>query len=171
MTKLTLESNLSGQQKIHIATFIALGGLMIFKLSAQSLSVEGFVILGIVVAVTAMSVVLFFSKKGLLEKNKTIYNAIFLHRTVVFKSKVELKDVTACSILRFRKSQKFAFFSAARPDLANEFKAFDIYLLNQKHTKKAKLFTLRKEKNSKLAIDFLIAHGKLKFEVYSPDFS
>ncbi|MEM7381742.1 MAG: hypothetical protein AAF361_11170 [Bacteroidota bacterium] len=99
-----------------------------------------------------------------------IYKAVFLGQFLLIKQKIKLQDKVACSILKFRKSQKYSFFSAARPDLAHEFNAFDVYLLNQRHTRKLKILSLKKEEKSQMAINFLMEHTGLKHEIYSPDF-
>ena len=68
-------------------------------------------------------------------------------------------------------SQKMAWFSNAKPDLANEFDTFNVTLLNNKHTYKELLISLRNDNNSNKAIRFLASEFKLIEEVYSPDFS
>ena len=175
MKRLPLESNLSFQQKIHISIFIALGLFMLYRLCLLifffKISTVGYLIMTTIFAATAFFVVLFFSKKGLAESDGRIFNGIFLGNLLIIKRKIDLTDKTACSILKFRKSQKYSFFSAARPDLAHGFNGFDVYLLNKRHTHKTRLLSLKKEENSKRAMDFLTQNTELKNEIYSPDFS
>ena len=171
MHKLPLEPNLTSQQRIHISVFIFIGIYMIYELLSYGLNTKGHLILLAAILGTSFFVILFFSKKGLAEKSGVTYNAVYLGDFLILKKKIDFNDKTACSVLKFKKSQKYPFFSAAKPDLAHEFNAFDIYLLNQRHTKKTKLFSLKKESNSKLAIDFLTNHTELKHEIYSPNFS
>lgn len=54
--------------------------------------------------------------------------------------------------------------------MSHGFNGFDIYLLNEKHTKKERIMSLKSELNSQKAIDFIILNTKLKHEVYNPDF-
>lgn len=75
------------------------------------------------------------------------------------------------SVLKFRRKQKFAFFTSANPDLSQRFNFFDICLLNEKHTRRQTVISLKNEENAQKAIGFLTANFNLKFEVYSPDFS
>ncbi|TDQ28160.1 hypothetical protein CLV82_2962 [Zeaxanthinibacter enoshimensis] len=110
------------------------------------------------------------SKKGFYYKNENLYRGYFIGRLLLIKQKLAIQDKPVCAILKSNKRQKYGFFSAAKPDLANKFGAFDIYLLNENHTAKNRIMTLKHEKNSQKAIDFIMAHTDLKFEVYCPRF-
>ncbi len=171
MTKLPLEANLSFQQKIHVSIFIALGMIGTINLVLFGSTLKSLLLLFFFASGTILGLILFFSKNGLAKDNYGIHKAVFLGQVLLIKQRFQLKDKVACSILKFRKSQKYSFFSAAKPDLAHEFNAFDVYLLNERHTRKLKILSLKKEEKSQMAIDFLTEHSDLKYEIYSPDFS
>jgi hypothetical protein len=162
---LSLEFNFSTYQMIHI-TLISI--VVIIILSTRVDSSIGF--LGLLLLLIAF-ILTAFSKKGLVKTNRDLYIGYYLSNTLLFKSKIDLNNKVCFSILKFKKSQKFAFFSAANPDASHSFNTFDIYLLNEKHTEKDMLISLKKEKNSKLATDFLTSFRNFRYEIYSPDFS
>lgn len=72
--------------------------------------------------------------------------------------------------MKFRKSQKMAWFTIARPDLATTFNSFEVNILNKRHTIREPLLTLKKESNAENAIKFLTSKFDLKNEVYCPRF-
>ena len=78
---------------------------------------------------------------------------------------------TDYSILSYRKTQKLAFFSAARPDLASSNYYFDIHILNARHTIKDLLISIKKESQKDAVINFLEKNTSLSHNIYSPDFS
>ena len=75
------------------------------------------------------------------------------------------------SILKFKKSQKFAFFSAAKPDLSEEFNSFQLFVLTDNHIKRDSVMYFKKEENAQKAIQFLTSDFPLRHEVFSPNFS
>ncbi|PZD78659.1 hypothetical protein [Mesonia sp. K7] len=85
-------------------------------------------------------------------------------------TKINLIDKPKLSVLKFKKVQKFAFFSAARPDLGSGFNSYEINILNKNHTKREAILVLKKEENSKKVIEFLTANFSLVHETYSPKF-
>lgn len=170
MKILPLESNLNGQQKIHLSIFVLFCGYLASELLSYSLNTKGYLLLAVVIVVLILLLSLLISKKGLVAKQGAIYRGTFIGNTLILKQQIGLQQVAACSILKFKRRQKYPFFSSARPDLAYDFNAFDIYLLNERHTKKKRLLSLKIESNSKKAIDFLTENTNLNYEVYSPNF-
>jgi len=169
--KIILESVFSTHQKIHLSIFgiLFIAMTILSAMNLQNLRVLLLFLIGlsgsfIYVAVT-------FSKKGFLFKNNDLYYGIFYRNYLLKKRKLDIKENTAFAVLKFKKRQKYAFFTAANPDLASEFNAFDIYLLNEKHTQKEYLISLKNEDHSFKAVSFLEENTGLKFEIYSPDFS
>ena len=112
-----------------------------------------------------------FIKKGLVKDNKGIHLGYYCWKKYVGRDKNKFSDRPIVTILKFKKKQKLAFISAANPDFSTSFNAFDIYLLNDRHTKKNKLIGLKDKLNADSAIEFITANSDLKFELYSPDFS
>lgn len=168
---LSLEYNFTTHQMIHISIFTAISGIIawrfFFGYYYQINYIKGLVPLIIFI----LLVILTLSKKGLVKNNLHLYKGIFIFNILLFKKKINLKNKICFSILKFRKSQKYAFFSAASPDASHSFNSFDLYLLNKKHTEKNLLISLKKEKNSKLAKDFVASFKDFNYELYSPDFS
>lgn len=169
--KLVLEFNLSNHQMMHM-TFIGLvvvvGGVSFFIDESGVklfISIFGFIaLLSIIIAFT-------FSKKGLLKKNGKLYNGYFFGNKILFKKSINVEGKSTFTVLKLRKSQKMAFFAGGNPDLSQSFDSFDIALLNEKHTKKNIILTLKKEKSSELVTKFLNTHMNWDYEIYSPDFS
>ena len=170
MNKLPLEPNLTFQQKIHISIFIFFGFAVITALLGTNLDSSKLFYLAISLLATSFFLAVFFSKNGLVYEGENIYTGVFIGKILLLKNRINLSDKSFCSILKFRKSQKYSFFTAARPDLAHEFNAFDIYLLNDRHTKKLRILSLKKESNSKIAVQFIEDNTNLKYEIYSPNF-
>ena len=168
---LSLEYNFTTHQIIHISIFTVISGILtwrfLFNYYSQTHIIKG--ILSLIIFIFLVTLTL--SKKGLVKNNIHLYKGIFIFNILLLKKKIDLKDKVSFSILKFRKSQKYAFFSAAYPDASHSFNTFDLYLLNQKHTEKDLLISLKKENNSKLATDFIASFKDFNYEIYSPDFS
>ena len=60
--------------------------------------------------------------------------------------------------------------SSAKPNMCEEFECFDVNILNENHTKRDNLISLKKETNSQKAIKFLTSNFPLKYEIYHPNF-
>ena len=86
------------------------------------------------------------------------------------KKRIDISKTPKVAILKFKKSQKFAWFSAAKPDLATAFNSFEINILNDNHTKHKSIIALKKQDNVERAIKFLTTNFDLKNEVFSPNF-
>lgn len=112
-----------------------------------------------------------FSKKGIGVFKETLYKTYYSFGLFLFKSKIKQASKTSYSILTFRKAQKYAFFSAAKPDLASTDFYFDFYLLNKKHTIKELIISVKNEDHKTMITDFLDNNTNLTKEIYSPDFS
>lgn len=168
---LSLEYKFTFQQMIHISIFTSISAIFTWKFFFgyfyQLHLVKGIIALIIFLLLLLITIL----KKGLVKDTHQLYIGTFIFNTLLFKKRVDLRNKTCFSILKFRKSQKYAFFSAANPDAAHSFNTFDIYLLNEKHTEKDMLISLKKEKNSVLASDFISSFKHFKYEIYSPDFS
>ena len=89
---------------------------------------------------------------------------------MLFRRKVKIDNRPILSLLKFKKNQKFAFVSAARPDQADSFNSFELFVLNEKHTKRDSVLYFKNEQNAEQAIDFLTTDFPLKHEIFSPDF-
>ena len=169
---LILESRFTSHQKIHIT--LSIGApfiIIIFFLLRMDLNSKGYLILLIFILIYTSMVCLAFTKRGLLKQNSDLYRGLFFMNKLILKKKINLSDKTKVAILKFKRNQKMAWFSAAQPDMALEFNAFDVTLLNNKHTQKEMLISLSNEAICKTTIEYLESEFNLKHEIYSPDFS
>lgn len=171
MESIILEYRFNNHQKVILSLLPALLIFLIFEMSSVSLNTKGFLFVFLCSLLIIFLIGRVFSSRGLIAKNNKLYIGVFYFKVLFFKKQIDLKEWTKISILKFNRRQKFAFFTSANPDLAERFNAFDVCLLNNKHTKRLKLISLKKEVNSQNAIRFLNTNFSLKYETYSPDFS
>ncbi|WP_437369685.1 hypothetical protein [Maribacter litoralis] len=165
-----LEYNYDNYQKINWSIFIITVLAIIIFLFQMPMKLLNFGLIVLFGLVISYSIIMMFSKNGLAVKNNELYKADFFLGKLIFKSKVKLSDNPAFSILKLRKRQK-VIYSVASPDASYGLISYDIYLLNEKHTQKKCVMSLRNEMSSKKASEFISTYTELKFEIYSPDFS
>ena len=112
--------------------------------------------------------ILFFSKQGILiEKDSLFYSQFFFDRPFS-KKEIKLNGITDTSILTYNIQQKFAFFSAAKPDLAENVSIKKVFLLNEKHTKKEFVLSTKKIESANKIIEEINKEFNFKFKKYSP---
>jgi len=100
-----------------------------------------------------------------------LYKAKFFRGITLFNRKVDLTDRPVISILKFKKSQKYPFFSVARPDLSESFNSFEIFVLNKTHYKRDSVMYFKKEKSADNVIEFLTNDFPLRHEIFSPNYA
>lgn len=167
-----LESRFTTHQKTHI--ILSIGApfiIMIVLLLKMNLNQRGYIALFIFILIYSLMVCLAFTKRGILKEGSNLYRGLYFKNKRILKKKIGITDKSKISILKFKRSQKMAWFSVARPDLGSEFNAYDITLLNDKHTQKERLVSLSNNDIAEKTIEFLEAHFNLTYEIYSPDFS
>lgn len=108
--------------------------------------------------------------RGFQGKNDDLYRTSFFFNIPVFRTKINVKDDVKVTFLKKKIFRKYAFISIARPDWGKEKWYYEIYLLNENHTKKDFLLRLESEENVEDAIDFLNENFNLVFEEYHPKF-
>lgn len=116
-------------------------------------------------------IALAFSSKGLIKNQEKLYTAKFFNGFTLFKSRVTLKDRPVVSVLKFKKRQKYVWFSIAKPDLDKAFNSFEIFVLNERHIKRDSVMYFTNEENSKKAVEFLTTDFPLRHELFSPNFN
>lgn len=169
--KIILEDRFTTHQKISLLLYIGAPFIIsIFGLARIDLNYKGYLMLVLLILVYGLIICLSFTKRGFINYNSDLYRGLFFKDKLILKKRIDLTDRSKISILKFRKSQKLAFFSAARPDLATEFNSFDINILNDRHTKREKIMSLKNKMNAENTIEFLTLNFNLKNEIYSPDF-
>ncbi|QKX03481.1 hypothetical protein HN014_00625 [Aquimarina sp. TRL1] len=171
--EIVLESRFTIHQKIHIilsigAPFIIIIFLLIVNMPLNFL---GYLVLLGFMSLYTLLVCLALTKRGLLKVNDNLYRGLYFRKKLILKKKIDLTHKTKVSILKFKRSQKMAWFTVANPDLSTVFNSFDVTLLNDKHTIKDPLVSLNSNDLAEKSIEFLEQNFDLKFEIYSPDFS
>lgn len=106
MKKLPLEPNLTSHQKIHITIFIFFGLAIITGLLGTNLDLIKLLYLTIALLTTSFFLIVFFSKNGLVYDGENLCTGVFIGQFLILKNRISLSDKSACSILKFRKSQK-----------------------------------------------------------------
>jgi len=171
MDRIILEDRFTLHQKLIM--LVCVGGplfLMIITFLKLNLNLSGYLMLLVLVSLFAFLICIAFLKRGFIKIKSGLYRGSFFLNRLIFKKNISLKDRPKAAILKFKKSQKFAFFSAARPDLASGFNAFDIYLLNENHTKRYFVLSLKKESRAIDSMQFLTTNFNIESEVFSPRF-
>lgn len=169
MDKIILEDKYTTHQKITFLLYIGAPIIIIIVLLLKlELNYKGYLLLTFVITIYLFLISIAFSKKGFLKLNSKLYKASFFRGKLFFKKEIDISKTPKLAILKFKKSQKYSWFSDARPDLASDFNSFEINILNDRHTKIEALMDLSNEKIAQKAVDFLVSNFDLKFEVYSP---
>lgn len=112
--------------------------------------------------------ILFFSKQGIVINRDSLFYSQFFFGKPFSKKEIKLNGITDTSILTYDIHQKFAFFSAAKPDLAEKVSIKKVFLLNEKHTKKELVLSTKKIESAKKIIEEINAEFNFKFKNYSP---
>ncbi|MFD1095594.1 hypothetical protein [Salegentibacter chungangensis] len=166
---LILEPSFNLQQQIIILGISLIPLMFIIALIEAKLNWKGYLTFTFVLLLFSYLFALAFSKKGMIKKGNKLYKAKFFRGHTLFRQKVDLSDRPVVSILKFKKSQKLAFFSAARPDLSESFNSFEIFVLNENHFKRDSVMYFEEEDSAKKAVEFLTTDFPLRHEVFSPN--
>ncbi len=171
MHKIALESRYSLHQKVMLFGFSFIAFTGFFNLISENLNMLGYLIAFLFFTLSIYFLALAFSKKGLLKRGQKLYKTSSFLGFIIFRRKISIIERPIVSILKFKKKQKFAFVSSANPDQSETFNSFEIFVLNQRHTKRDSVIYFKKKENADKAIDFLTTNFPLKHEIFSPDFS
>ncbi len=167
---LILEDSFSTHQKIHLFALASPILALVIELSEVRLNWIGILFLLFFIFIFIVVMGFAFSKKGFQKRDGKLFKAKFFQGKVLSRKTIDLVDRPVVSILKFKRSRKYAFFSAAKPDLASSFNAFEIYVLNERHIKRDLLMRLTSEDKAIKAVEFLSSDLLLRHEVYSPNF-
>ncbi|RKS42523.1 hypothetical protein BC962_3248 [Gillisia mitskevichiae] len=168
--KLILETSFSIHQKIILIVFSLPFLLFIIAILEVDLNWKGYIIFLLALLFFWAFISLAFSKKGMIKNGGKLYKAKFFQGYTIFKRKVDLNDRPVVSILKSKKRQKFAFFSAAKPDLSESFNTFEIFVLNKNHFKRDSIMYFKNENNAKEAIEFMTKDFPLRHELFNPNY-
>ena len=169
--KFISETAFSLHQRVILIGFSLPPLLFLVALCLIDLNWKGYIFFLVILFLFLMFISLAFSKKGLIKKGDKLYKGKFFLGSTIFRRKIKLHNRPVVSILKFKKSQKLSFFSAARPDLGEQFNSFEIFILTGNHIKRDSVMYFKKEENAQKAIQFLTNDFPLRHEVFSPDFS
>ena len=175
MNQVVLEDRFTNHQKLIILVAIGLPFLLgIYELGGMALNsnlnINGYLVLVILIFIYSGLIIIAFLKRGFVKINSELYTGSFFREKLILKKRVDLSNTPKVAILKFKKAQKLAWVSIANPDLATEFNAFEINFLNDRHTKRKPILTLKKEANIEPTIKFLTENFDLENEAYSPRF-
>ena len=112
--------------------------------------------------------ILIFSKQGIIFDSDKLSYCQFIFGIPIKKEKIYLKDITDVSVLTVNISQKFNFFSAANPDLAERFSLRKIYLLNENHSIKRLIISLKNKELSDKVVTQIQNEFNYNLNNYSP---
>lgn len=163
MEKLILEYRLTNHQKLVLSLVPAILLFFITEMLLHSLNFRGYLFVFLCALLFIFLIGIIFSRRGLVSKDNKLCLGVFYFNTLIFKKKIDLNEWTKISILKFNRRQKLAFFTSANPDLSEQFNSFDVCLLNNKHTRRRVLISLKNEENAQNAIRFL--KKKFQFKV------
>ena len=171
MKKIILEYRFTNHQKITFLLYLGAPFLIkIFFLVRNSLNMKDYLILSLCIICYTFLISVAFLKRGILKRNSKLYKGSFFLGKLFFKTRIDISETPKITILTFRKTQKLAWFSGAKPDLAFEYKSFEINILNDRHTKREPILDLKKKENVEPTIQFLTSNFDLKYEKYNPNF-
>lgn len=175
MDKIILEDRFTTHQKITFLLFIGapfvIGIVALLRMGLKSnLNYKGYLALIIFLIIYSLLISIAFLKRGFVKINSNLYRGSFFRQKLIFKKRIDISKTPKVAVLKFKKSQKLAWFSAAKPDLATEFNSFEINILNDKHTKRESIIDIKKKDSVERTIYFLTTNFDLKSEVFSPDF-
>ncbi|SEE67180.1 hypothetical protein SAMN04487765_3723 [Tenacibaculum sp. MAR_2010_89] len=111
---------------------------------------------------------LFFSKQGVVIKERKLKYSQFIFGFPFLMKNIELTNITDVSVLSSSGAQKFAFVSAGNPDLAVSSEIYKIVLLNENHSSKFLLMITRKKDLAEKMANGLSKELHLEYNIYSP---
>lgn len=124
-----------------------------------------------IITLLAFAIIIFPLKKGLYINNSDLFFGYFSWGKLLYKHKIDVDQAKAVSVLKFKRRQRGAYMSLANPEFSTTFNSFEVYVLNERHTKRSLLISLKKENNAKKALEFVVENTEMSQEIYSPDFS
>ncbi len=171
MNKIILEDRFTTHQKIIFLLYIGAPFIiLIVELLRMNLNSKGYLVLSILVIIYSFIISIAFLKRGFIEIDSNLYKGSFFIGKLFFKKKIDISKTPKLVVLKFKSSRKLAWFSIAKPDLANKFYRFEINILNDRHTKRKPILSLTNKINVEPAINFLTSNFELKKETYNPNF-
>lgn len=161
-----LEDRFDLWQKFNIS--ILLGGLGYFMFPSMysinhlfHLSTSGYTFLLISSSMMVSIPILMLLKWGLIAKNGQLYRGSFLFQKPILKKLYYIDERPEVAVLKFRRNIESS---------NDNFNRFDVYLLNERHTQKDLLFSLKSLEKAYGAVDFLEDYFPIHYATYDPRF-
>lgn len=167
---LILKNAFGSNSKLYIYIFFLIILCGVFAVIAKSFGLIKIVSIVIFIVILFLALSIWFLKIGLVKNKYGISIGYFAWGKLLFTESIGILNNPFVTILKFKKRERAAYH-IANPEFSQSFNSFDIYLLNKKHTVKKEIISLNNEQKAESAISFLIENTKLKYEIYSPDFS
>lgn len=169
--KILFEFRYSFHQRTVLIGFTIIALIGLYNSFPSNYKIEEIILFISFIVITILLPVLTFSTKGILKKDEKLYRIMSFSNITLGKTKIELSNKPVVSILQVKKSQKYAFVSSANPDQGESFYTYELFLLNDKHTKRDSIIYLSNKEKADKAKDFLVEKFYLRHEIFSPDFS
>lgn len=168
--KIILEDSFSTHQKIHLLGLASPIPVFLLEASLNNLNWKGHLFVLFLLCLLTTVILFTFSKKGFIKSRGSLQRAKFFRGRVLSRRKISLQGRPIVSILKFKKRRKYAFFTAAQPDMDYGFNSFEVYALNERHLKRDLLMRFSSEETAEKALEFLSTGLGLKHEIFSPNF-
>lgn len=167
MKKIILEYNFTFHQK-NILTFCVGMPIVVFFIFTltSGFNTRDYFLLVILTLLFLIFISIIFLKVGFTKIDTNLWRGYFFWRKLIFKQKIDISKASKVVALKSKKYQKLAWISDAKPDLATEYYSYNIYLLNDSHTRRKAIMELKKKENVEKTIDFLVKNFDLKYEKY-----
>jgi hypothetical protein len=171
MNTIVLEYRFTNHQKSMLLIFMGIPfTFFIFSSIERNTNFPFYISLTISLICYLLIIVTAFLKRGFLKRDGNLYITSFFLNKPITKTKIDISKKSKITVLKFNKSEKFAWFSIAKPDLSAKFRSFEINVLNDRHTRREIILDLKKKNNVQPTIDFLTSNFDLKYEKYAPNF-
>ena len=166
------------QQRIMLIGF----GVIFFILGAMAVVIVLAVLFGLIEGpITVQDIVqllLFFvsfilfciglSKEGMIISDDGIFHCYFLFGKRVRSEKINLKNVSDISILRFNMGQKAAIGVTLNPDQTAQFAEYRVYGLSENHGKRTLFYSTKNKEHAKQIVEAITTVYDYDEAVYNP---
>ena len=123
--------------------------------------------------INIISILILFTKKGLLIERNKLHIGVFLFGLIIIKKNINI-DFKKFTLLKGKLSTNYNYsynikeFHNWEPNLNSSVESFTLTLINENQTLKKKLISLTKTNQVKKAIDFILENTNLTYEKYNP---
>lgn len=177
MNKIILNHNFEFKQKVILLVptffflyFSYIGWQTFFNHKIEELNYVFFIMLFVFSILGLSLVALTFSKVGFKICNDKLYKTLSFLQFDFYSKGINSNDKKIFSVLYKNVFQRNDYLSAGGADVSYKFAVQDFVLLSENHLEKQSIVRLNSQELSDHLKVFLEESGKLKFEIYSPNF-